>query len=769
MADFGISLAVGFAARFLLGFFKKPQKGTTNRLDSLKAPSSEYGKAIPKIYGIGRVTGNLIWAKDIIEVKKRKREGKGGPKYTAYTYYGTFDVLLAEGKCNLRRLWLYGEIAYDTTKTDEKTLERNSKTAQYFTFYDGDRGGGAFQDPTEVGRDGASLTPAYYGLCRIVFNGLPLDKYNNSFPPVSAELVGQDIPSHLADLIERSGIENYTIPNDLDNDSFADSNTTRQKGFIASQDGEQYRAYLEQAQQLYLIAARETKPRDVDITDFTVSSLDLYHIQENINSPAVLSDRVAGARPYGNELEKVFSLSNKDLNELPSRLQVSAPSIHKDHDNESASSARVGFLNSNSESISLTYSLPGDTIKSISESLLALYWARRKKVEANIGSAVVFDLIRLGTYWSLNYRSISSKSLTIEKIDLGNNYIATCNFVEDSEYLASVPSLLPIRPENNPPFYGTIELLALNARVVKATDARASLNIFPHTLFDLAVFDLYASNDNGNNYYLVNTYDAPAVIGEVLQIPSGNASSGLVDRASTIRVRLDGDGELSPIPELDFYDEVNLAIVGTEIIAFKNAALVAPKTYDLSVLIRGLYGTQSYINAHAISERFYLLKGEDAFYIRPDSRFDLIGSNFRFKALEPGGNLSTSPVTTVTFTAEDLKCPPVGSLKIGRNDDDAIVVSWQWCHYRYFNTLLESTNVPVSDLLAEYRFKLEFFSSANALLFSDEVTGINADFYAWNLSGQVLASGGAVRSGFVKITQLDPIVINGYEQIISLY
>uniref|UniRef100_UPI0025E90474 hypothetical protein n=1 Tax=Thiohalocapsa sp. TaxID=2497641 RepID=UPI0025E90474 len=58
-----------------------------------------YGRGIPYTYGTVPVTGNVIWADEIQEV--RNEEGgskkKGTPTVVHYTYFATFAVLVGDG------------------------------------------------------------------------------------------------------------------------------------------------------------------------------------------------------------------------------------------------------------------------------------------------------------------------------------------------------------------------------------------------------------------------------------------------------------------------------------------------------------------------------------------------------------------------------------------------------------------------------------------------------------------------------------------------
>ena len=75
------------------------------RLKDLKISASSYGAAIPWVFGLARVPGNMIWSLPIREQKKKKSAGKGG-SYNDYSYYCTFAMGLCRGPVDqVRRVW----------------------------------------------------------------------------------------------------------------------------------------------------------------------------------------------------------------------------------------------------------------------------------------------------------------------------------------------------------------------------------------------------------------------------------------------------------------------------------------------------------------------------------------------------------------------------------------------------------------------------------------------------------------------------------------
>src|SRR3546814_13531490 len=72
-----------------LGAGGKSRQGP--RLNDLAVQSSAYGTPLPRLYGMIRASGSVIWATDIRETAHRSGGGKGKPKTTTYSYAASLD------------------------------------------------------------------------------------------------------------------------------------------------------------------------------------------------------------------------------------------------------------------------------------------------------------------------------------------------------------------------------------------------------------------------------------------------------------------------------------------------------------------------------------------------------------------------------------------------------------------------------------------------------------------------------------------------------
>ena len=154
-----------------------------SRLADLAVQSSAYGKMIPIIYGTVRIGGNIIWSQNIKETITTSTSsagggGKGGggkvsQTSSQYSYSATLAVAVCEGEISeILRIW-----------ADAKQLDISQYTIRIYK-------GSETQMPDSLisAIEGASKTPAYRGLCYVVFEDFPLADFGNRIPNFSFEV-----------------------------------------------------------------------------------------------------------------------------------------------------------------------------------------------------------------------------------------------------------------------------------------------------------------------------------------------------------------------------------------------------------------------------------------------------------------------------------------------------------------------------------------------------------------------------------------------------
>ncbi len=199
--------AIGFSLGNAVGgvFFGDQPGGQTlegPRLNDTTVTTSTYGKGIQISFGTTRNSANMIWAEDIVEVRKTTELqdafadagfGKGQPSppestQITFEYFGNFAMAFGEGPGFTRRVFGDGDLLIDLSDIFDPGASRTFKYGgEIYRMYDG--GETQLPDPLIELDKGVGMVPAHRGLIYVVFDMLPLRDFGNRIPQVSAEVV----------------------------------------------------------------------------------------------------------------------------------------------------------------------------------------------------------------------------------------------------------------------------------------------------------------------------------------------------------------------------------------------------------------------------------------------------------------------------------------------------------------------------------------------------------------------------------------------------
>jgi hypothetical protein len=167
---------LGFALGSAVGGSHHNNTSSGRSLNDLKVQTATYGIGIPRVYGRYCLSGNILWAKDILEVK---------PPKGSYSYYGNFAIGLCQGPlAGIRCIWADGKEIFNDPFLGEGV---RSHYPPVLRFYPGDET--QLPDPFIEAAQGKGEVPAFRGLAYLVFEHLPLADYNNRLPTISVEVV----------------------------------------------------------------------------------------------------------------------------------------------------------------------------------------------------------------------------------------------------------------------------------------------------------------------------------------------------------------------------------------------------------------------------------------------------------------------------------------------------------------------------------------------------------------------------------------------------
>lgn len=174
---------------------------------------------------------------------------------------------------------------------------------------------------------------------------------------------------------------------------------------------------------------------------------------------------------------------------------------------------------------------------------------------------------------------------------------------------------------------------------------------------------LYESLDGGSTYELVAVTQDELVIGITVDedfAPSTLPDSPVSDcprwdNESTVKVTMLTPGAtLSSVTDEDIRLGAHRAVIGNEIVAFRDAVLVARQTYELSGFWRGLRGTDAeFSSGHGSGERFVLLDS-NKLNVRHYDRTSVDTERW-FKGVPVGGDPTNYTGFPVRLLAQNMR------------------------------------------------------------------------------------------------------------------
>lgn len=156
----------------------------TGRVDRLRLTTASEGEGLGRIWGRMRMAGQVIWATQFFEAKKKSGGGKGEPSIVSYSYSVSLAVALGEGEIlRVGRVWADG-VELDTRDLNMRVYS-GSETQE--------------PDPKIAAVEGMEKAPSYRGIAYVVFENLELSPFGNRVPHFTFEVVraaqGEGLPS----------------------------------------------------------------------------------------------------------------------------------------------------------------------------------------------------------------------------------------------------------------------------------------------------------------------------------------------------------------------------------------------------------------------------------------------------------------------------------------------------------------------------------------------------------------------------------------------
>jgi len=658
MANVALSLGITVATNFLLGLFKNNEKVETD------LPDAEFGSGIPKYYGIVRHDGcSMFWATEIVQGRRGGKGGKGGAEFSVNAAF-----LIGEPIDSVRRIWANGKLVYSTIGDSETGTSASNFLSRYCNIYTGNQ-----TAPDSVIASYDPDPPAFVNRSYLVLHDYPTDDFGggSSLPKIDVEVISSENPtlsSIFSDVCIRAGLS----PSEF-NVSKLVGNV---KGIPFKQSGEAYREFLENLMQLYQIITYEEN----GVVHF------LHQMQDKIRTTLGTNDLASGEAEE--EIKDRYIERTISDRELPSKVEIEFRNIEDDHEAGFQFAFNPVRTYDTPVSVNTDWVATNNEVLTQSTRILAQLDLQKTRYEG-ISLLPSWYGLKVGDVVNLPVRG-AKQPIQIEKINVGANLIlqidgyvyggitpagTTPNITNlNTVYTTNQTTTITHTPTQNITVSGVAEVVPLDIPLLDERDSEKGIYIAISAPETWKIGQLFVSEDNANFTGSMTLTDQ-SVIGTVAEILPGGFELGDIDITSVLTVTLSSgivDG-LEPSTQSEFEANKHLALIGKEIIVFKNATETTPGVWSISHFKRGYKGTESQISTHTSNERFVLLTG---YLERLEGTSDQIGKTIYLKAPHQGQVLEDVPISSILITGESLK--PLQVKDAIGNEDPAnnLLISW---------------------------------------------------------------------------------------------
>ncbi len=611
----GIGASIGWMGGVVLGNLlfgsNKGQNAEGSRLSDLSVQSSTYGGTIQLVYGTMRASGNVIWSTPLKETRHVSRQSGGkGGGGSATTTTYTYSVSFAVGLC-AGPVSTVRRVWADTKLIYDATASNTQATEKYPGVIRIHTGGEDQQpDSTMEMHLGAGAVPAYRGLCYLTFTDLQLADFANRIPNISAEIVSSGDMDCDAVILPK-------IPS-----------MYRDGGVIDPARGA-------------LLCMNATRAFKYDLVNNTLA----------LNVPLVndVYGDLCGldSEGYLYHATDAYGVGMHLCKRNPNTLAVVAKT--KKRIDYSVSGFVLGdriFVHRSRKIYDLDFNLVAD----LSE------WFPSANEAPMCADAD-------GRYWQAAVD-------IIRRVEVD---IVACQAVAEDEIAyssaakgASVALPLAIIPIATP-----ISALVMDLPMLRAEDDGLGL-YYAFGIKDAGGASLYRSPD-GVTWDIIGTGSEVPTYGWASNVLAAPLSPWSWDETNKVQISL-SSGALDSKTALEVLNWANVALLGNEIIQWRNATLLAANLYELSGLLRGRRGTEGSVGTHAIGDKLVVLAAGSLYRMAMAST--QIGQTAHYKALPAGGDWDDAAQTSLKYNAASLRCFSPVHVKGTRDASGNLTLKW---------------------------------------------------------------------------------------------
>lgn len=704
---------------------------------------SDYGAAIPLIFGLGKLPGNLVWKSSVREVQRtttyRSSSGSGKNKVTnsqtqvTYEYYVDFVVQVCQGPMvGVSKIWFDKQLVY-ARRAGEDSVDLKTGTVSIYLG-------------TSIQTLPSPVPTSYRDTVVLHFENVNISPFGNRLPLVEIEVCGKGTVAPVTGLITPAPVSATEIITGLATKagvleaelSIADI-TAEFDGFITP-SGTIFGA-LQQ-----IVDASQA---------VSIYSDDQLKFRTRISDSIVTID--AGDLRYSdddNEQESALQITRVDEKTLPSSLTIAYVDATRNHDQNNQTSkleAEPRFLN---ESVlNLNIAMSADHAARLGDILLYSAWQQRVTYNFSLGPKFLYlepgDVVTVDT-------DDGTATIFINQIEYGANAVLKLNGSSYNKYTfssARTGGTYVVEPVTikNPT---ATQFQFFNAPMITDEHNKPGVYVFANGAVPSSWY--YA-----DAYLSYNAVDYLFYFGLVQRGIFGTASNALEDAPAQLIDYINhidiviNHGVLysETLADLLADNTLNLFFIGDELVQAADVDLVDVNTYRLSTLLRGRFGTEHYTGSHSIGEKIgyyptatFMTLNENTSYLTT-LYFKFVSNKQAFDDVFTVYSLISDFRTLIPYSPIDVDAVLAGS--------DVVIT---WLRRSRSGQELGTTGTEVLLFEASERYEIDIINGLDLVVRTLSATTETATY---TLAQQVTDFGGAVSSIKCRVYQLSETVGRG--------
>lgn len=362
--------------------------------------------------------------------------------------------------------------------------------------------------------------------------------------------------------------------------------------------------------------------------------------------------------------------------EMPLKITVNFYDTSRDHQQGSQSAKRKAgpiptMWTRKEDIIDLPITWTPDDAKQCADKLLKMSWANRTAFEFSLPWRYLkYDPTDVAT---VNLENGTVYSVRLNEVTIGADFVVEANGVSEKStaYVSAAKGSRSITSGQS--ISGTFPCfpIVINTPLLRDEDYNTTGNSICYLSVGTNALTFEGASiqmDDGLEYRNLGFISSDTITGYCLNALARTTAYESTDETTVLRVRLADPGHtLSSVTQDEMLAGANAALVGEEVIYFRDAALQSDGTWNLTGLLRARRGTNYAINSHKVNELFLLLDSEDVTAFQRSSQNYTVERDF--KAV-PTGTLgedalpyrsSLVPRDLMPYTPEDNKISDDGT------------------------------------------------------------------------------------------------------------